>query len=78
MVTKKTTSKKISTSFSYKPLTELKSLSASDLQIELEGARKELYILTMKKEIGDLKQTHLLKNGRRYIAQVSTFLSNAL
>ena len=35
-------------------------------------------LLEMKKELGELKQTHLVKNGRKYIAQVSTFLASSL
>ena len=61
-----------------KPLTDLKALSKTELQTELTSARRDLYILTMKKELGELKQSHLMKKSRKYIAQISTFLTSAV
>ncbi len=60
----------------HKSLADLKNLEKVDLQAELDMARKEQYVLTMKKELGELKQTHLVKKGRKYIAQISTCLSS--
>jgi ribosomal protein L29 len=64
------------TSGSQKSLADLKNLSLAELQSELETARRDLYILSMKKELGELKQTHQMKNMRKYIAQVSTFITS--
>lgn len=60
----------------HKSLADLKNLDKAELQTELALARKEQYVLTMKKGLGELKQTHLMKKGRKYIAQVSTCLSS--
>lgn len=61
-----------------KSLVDLKALSLSELQTELTSARRDLYILTMKKELGELKQSHLMKQSRKYIAQISTFITSAV
>ena len=66
------------TSGAFKSLSELKNLSKTELQSELQTARRDLYVLAMKKELGELKQSHLMKKGRKYIAQISTFLTSAL
>ena len=70
--------KKKTTSTELKTLEELKTLSAGELQTELQSARKNLYVLTMKKALGELKQSHLMKAQRKYIAQISTFLTSAV
>lgn len=70
--------KKTTTSSEEKTLDALKSLDRNDLQTELHTARKDLYVLTMKKELGELKQSHLIRKKRKYIAQISTFLTNSL
>ncbi|MBC7503698.1 50S ribosomal protein L29 [Candidatus Gracilibacteria bacterium] len=77
MAPKKTTSKAAATT-ELKSLTDLKSLDRIELARELESARRELYILTMKKNLGELKQPHVLKGQRRYIAQISTFLTSSI
>ena len=76
MAPKKTTSKAAATEL--KSLSDLKSLDRTELARELESARRELYILTMKKNLGELKQPHVLKGQRRYIAQISTFLTSSI
>ena len=43
-----------------KTLAELKKLERADLQAELMTAKKELFVLTMKKDLGELKQTHMI------------------
>lgn len=63
---------------SVKTTQELKALDRSELTLELKNAQKDLYVLSMKKELGELKQTHLMKKGRKYIAQISTFLTSTL
>lgn len=65
-------------SLTSKSLGDLKSLNKAELTTELQSARKELYVLTMKKELGELKQSHLMKKSRKYIAQISTFLTSAV
>ena len=77
MAPKKTTSKAAAAT-ELKSLSDLKTLDRSDLSRELESARRELYILTMKKNLGELKQPHVLKGQRRYIAQISTFLTSSI
>lgn len=63
---------------SQKSLADLKKLDRSALQTELLSARKELFVLTMKKDLGELKQTHMIRSARKYIARISTFLSSSL
>ena len=77
MAPKKTTSKAAAAT-ELKSLSDLKTLDRTDLARELESARRELYILTMKKNLGELKQPHVLKGQRRYIAQISTFLTSSI
>ncbi len=77
MAPKKTTSK-AALATELKSLSDLKSLDRTELARELESARRELYILTMKKNLGELKQPHVLKGQRRYIAQISTFLTSSI
>ena len=66
------------TSGEQKALADLKNLSKTELLSELQSARRDLYILTMKKELGELKQSHVMKKARKYIAQISTFLTSAV
>ncbi len=70
--------KTIAAQFDKKDLSALKGLTKDELTSELQSARKELFVLSMKKDLGELKQTHLLRSMRKYIAQVSTFLTSAL
>lgn len=39
---------------------------------EVALAQKNMYVLKMKLAMGELKQTHLMKVLRRYIAKLST------
>jgi ribosomal protein L29 len=55
-----------------KELGKLIKLNEKDLRIELTRTSKELFSTRMKKEVGELKQTHLIKALRRYIAQINT------
>jgi ribosomal protein L29 len=61
-----------------KTLADLKLLDRATLSVELDSARRDLYILTMKKHLGELKQPHLLRAKRAYIAQISTFLTSSI
>lgn len=51
---------------------DAKKLSADKLTEEIKGAEKKLYTLKMKLAVGELKQTHLVKALRRYIAGLKT------
>lgn len=77
MTAKKSTSTKKTTNTSHKSLVELRDFDKNELQTEIEVAHKDLYILKMKQQLGELKQTHQLKSQRRYIAQLNTFLTKA-
>jgi len=69
--------KKKTASSEFKDLQALKEMDRADLTTELQAARKALFALTMKKDLGELKQTHLMRAHRKYIAQISTFLASA-
>lgn len=54
---------------------KLNSLDKKGLNEEIISSMKNLFILKMKKEKGELKQTHLIKFLRRYIAKVKTLVN---
>ena len=53
-------------------ITKLNELDEKAIRAELTRSSKQLFALRMKKELGELKQTHLIKVIRRYIAQLNT------
>lgn len=53
-------------------ISKLREMSSENLAIEDRRASKDLFVLTMKLKVGELKQTHLVKALRRYIAQINT------
>ena len=53
-------------------LSKLKELTEKELKKELDAAWKRSFVLKMKKSWGELKQTHLIKILRRYMARVLT------
>jgi len=55
---------------------KLKELSEKDLQKEKIVSAKKLFTLTMKLRVGELKQTHLIKFLRKYIARLNTILAS--
>lgn len=55
---------------------KLVELSEGDLKKELKNSVKRYFTLKMKKELGEVKQTHLIKFLRRYIARIKTVASN--
>ena len=55
---------------------KLIALSEKDLKAELTKSSRGLFVLKMKKELGELKQTHLIKALRRYVAQINTVASS--
>ncbi len=69
---------KKSTTTETKDLTTLRDMDRVSLLAELHDARKSLFVLQMKHSLGELKQPHLLTRARKYVAQVSTFLTAAV
>lgn len=57
-------------------LGKLIELNEKDLKTELVKSSRELFSLRMKKEVGELKQTHLIKALRKYIAQIYTIATS--
>ncbi len=55
-----------------KDIKKINEMNESDIRSELKISSKNLYVLRMKKELGEQKQTHLIKTLRRYIAQLNT------
>lgn len=58
-----------------KEIKDLRKLEVSDLKQELVDAQKKLYELSMKLELNELKQTHLVKPLRRYVAVIQTVMT---
>jgi ribosomal protein L29 len=55
-----------------KEVADLKKIDSKSLKQELVEKSKKLYELSMKKSLNELKQTHLIKALRRYIAVIKT------
>lgn len=55
---------------------DVKSLDRTELMNEIRSTQKELYTLTMKHSLGELKQPHLIRKARRNVAQLSTALNS--
>ncbi len=53
-------------------VSKLREMTSEDLILEEKRASKELFTLTMRLKVGELKQTHLVKIVRRYLAQINT------
>ncbi|MDP5038908.1 MAG: 50S ribosomal protein L29 [Candidatus Gracilibacteria bacterium] len=51
---------------------DLVALNSSELKKELVNAKKLMFELKMKLEVSELKQTHLIKPLRRYVAVINT------
>lgn len=54
---------------------DLRKLELSDLRKELVETQKKLFELTMKLELNELKQTHLIKQLRKYVAVLNTVMT---
>lgn len=61
-----------------KEIKDLRKLEISDLKKELVDSEKKLYELTMKLELNELKQTHLVKQLRRYVAVLNTVMNEKI
>lgn len=70
--------KKTSTPSATKNIQSLREMDALTLNAELISARKSQFVLVMKHSLGELKQPHLLKKSRKYIAQISTVITSTL
>jgi ribosomal protein L29 len=55
-----------------KETSKLTTFSKEELTEEITISMKNLFVLRMKKEKGELKQTHLITFLRRYIARVKS------
>ncbi len=55
---------------------DVKSLDRTELMNEIRSTQKELYTLTMKHSLGELKQPHLIRKARKNVAQLSTALNS--
>ncbi len=55
-----------------KDLAKVNEMTEAALKKEVVSAEKSYFTLTMKKSAGELKQTHLMKFARRYIAKLKT------
>ena len=53
-------------------LQKLQEMKEKDLKDELVRSSKELFVLKMKKQVWELKQTHLIRAMRKYVAQIKT------
>lgn len=51
---------------------EIEALDEKGLKAEIITSAKKLFEMKMKKELNELKQTHLVKPMRRYIAVLKT------
>jgi large subunit ribosomal protein L29 len=55
---------------------KLRDLGEKEIKEELKKSSKNLYVLKMKKQLGELKQTHLIKALRKYIARINTIANS--
>ena len=57
-------------------LTELKKMQTGKLQAELQNAYQALFETKFKVRNSESKNSHMIKNYRRYIAQIKTVMHN--
>ena len=55
-----------------KNTSNLNESTDSKLKMEIKDSEKKLFTLRMKKELWELKQTHLVKFLRKYVARLKT------
>jgi large subunit ribosomal protein L29 len=56
---------------------EIRLLSAKEIQIKLAEFRKELLSLKLRKQLGQMEKPHLLSHLRRLIARCETALQQS-
>lgn len=59
----------------FKTASELRESTIESLNEELKKAEKELFTVKMNLEMNSSKQTHLVKELRRYVAKVKTIFN---
>lgn len=59
-----------------KSLEDLRKATPDDLRKDLKEAEKKLFSFSMKLELNELKQTHLIKFLRKYVARLKTLLNS--
>lgn len=59
-----------------KAVKDLNKLEVVDLRKELVSSKKKMFDLKMKLQLNELKQTHLIKFLRKYIAVLNTIITN--
>jgi len=55
----------------------VRKLSAEKITEEIKTAEKTLFTLRMKLAVGEVKQTHLIKAMRRYVASLKTIATQS-
>ncbi len=53
---------------------QLLKMSVLEIREEIKGVEKVLFSLRMKLSLGELKQTHLVKWFKKYVARLNTLL----
>lgn len=61
-----------------KSIKDLSKLDKADLNKELVNSKKKMFGLKMKLQLNELKQTHLIKFLRKYIAALNTVISSKI
>lgn len=61
----------------FKTSKDLEAMKAKELNEEVDIREKELYLMKVKHSLNELKQTHVIKKLRRYIARIKTFIKVA-
>ncbi|MDD4151065.1 MAG: 50S ribosomal protein L29 [Candidatus Gracilibacteria bacterium] len=61
-----------------KSLEDLRKATPDDLKKDLKEAEKKLFSFSMKLELNEFKQTHLIKFLRKYIARLKTLLNSGI
>jgi ribosomal protein L29 len=59
-----------------KKIENLREMEEKALKKEYKSSSEELYVLRMKKELGEQKQTHLIRILRKHIAQIKTIANS--
>lgn len=55
-----------------KNISDLREMEEKALKTELKKSSENLFVLRMKKDLGEIKQTHLIRTQRKYIARMKT------
>ncbi len=55
-----------------KQIEDLRKMDAKGFKAELESTAKKLFELKMKKQLNEMKQTHLITALRKHIAVIKT------